>query len=165
MDRSRNTTVQDVFITKFGLVIRIKWTKTRQKGGKLALIPLPMINNSNLCPLKAWLEYSKEFKTYHKEGNNLLLTLDGSKEGILTASKCRKLLKQLLALTNLESWNYTPHSLRRGGAVFLFDAGTSIDDIKSHGLWTSNCVDIYLKENWPKSTRVVQCFANACQNL
>ena len=165
IDKDRNTLVNDVCITKFGLVIKLKWTKTRQKGNRLALVPLPKIKNSVLCPQRAWMQYKQTFKEYCKHPNNILLTLDGSTDNILTASKARKLLHELTRLTNLELYKYTPHNLRRGGAVFLYQNGISTSDIRRHGLWTSQCVDTYLRETMPRASRVVHCFATNCANL
>ena len=41
--------------------------------------------------------------------------------------------------------SYSSHSLRRGGAQFLRDAGVPRDLIKLMGRWKSDAVDVYMR--------------------
>ena len=165
IDKSRNTLVGDVCSTPFGLAIKIKWTKTRQRNNQYALVPLPTLQNSILCPVKAWKTYVRKFPNYCNNPTNLLLTKDGRPDNFWTSGSARNFLRLLTSKINLKGFNYTPHSSRRGGAAFLFNAGLDTESIRHHGLWSSDCVDIYLKENLPKSTRAIKCFKHYCSDM
>lgn len=45
---------KDVSLTDFGLLVKFKWSKTIQYGERVLLIPLVKIENSVLCPVKAY---------------------------------------------------------------------------------------------------------------
>ena len=165
IDKKRNTLIKDIWNTNFGLAILIKWTKTRQENYKPAFVPLPKILHSCLCPVSAMNEYKQKFRNYNKYGENLLLSSNGKLTGILTAGKVRKALRLALEQSGLSQFGYTPHSLRRGGAVYLHSQGVPITAIKQHGLWTSNCIELYLNDNFPRAKRVTKCFASSLNNL
>ena len=58
-DRTRHTTFSDVLPQIQGLVINLKWTKSRQRTRNAISIPLPTLGETDLCPLKAWLIYNR----------------------------------------------------------------------------------------------------------
>ena len=162
VDPHRNTLIGDVLETKFGLVVRLKWTKTRQRINQYALVPLPKLKDKTLCPVTAWETYKKAFPEYCSDKTNLLLTKDGSKDNFWTSGTARKYFKLNFAAINLYHLKYTPHSLRRGGAAYLFNAGISTEAIRQHGLWSSDSIDSYLRNNLPKTTKVINCFQDLC---
>ncbi len=47
------------------------------------------------------------------------------------------------------------HSLRRGGATAAANAGVSVDDIKAHGRWRSDAVEVYIRRSAERRLRVV----------
>src|SRR4051812_15939291 len=53
-------------------------------------------------------------------------------------------IKDLARLLGLDPELFAGHSLRRGGAQALYDAGYSADEIKKFGGWKSDCFLIYL---------------------
>ena len=53
-DPSRHTDWSDITASDEGIVISLKWTKTRQHSPHPAAIPMPAVDNSILCPLRAW---------------------------------------------------------------------------------------------------------------
>ena len=48
-------------------------------------------------------------------------------------------------LSNLDSTCYSPHSFRRGGATFAFEAHIPSELIKAQGDWRSDCYFFYLE--------------------
>ena len=52
-DKTRHTTVGDVFLRNHGLVVSLKWTKIRQANQAFP-VPLPMLGSSTICPFRAW---------------------------------------------------------------------------------------------------------------
>ena len=56
-DPSRNSVWSDISCSSKGVVISLKWTKTRQHAPHPAAIPMPALRSSPLCPLRAWNHY------------------------------------------------------------------------------------------------------------
>ena len=56
-DSARHMSWADVTTTGEGVVVSLKWTKTRQHAPHPAVIPLPELGDSILCPLRAWHYY------------------------------------------------------------------------------------------------------------
>jgi len=48
-------------------------------------------------------------------------------------------------VVSLDSTSYSPHSFRRGGATFAFEAKVPSELIKAQGDWCSDCYLIYLE--------------------
>ena len=88
VDKTRNTLIGDVCLTSFGLVIKLKWTKTRQSR-QYALVPLTILRDSILCPVKAWISYAEAFPGYCSNPSNILLTRDDSVMNIWTSGSIR----------------------------------------------------------------------------
>ena len=66
IDKSRNTLLNDIVKTKFGLAILLKWGKTQQGNNQLNIVPLTKIKNSILCPYKAFLTYQTYSRNFVK---------------------------------------------------------------------------------------------------
>ena len=49
-DHTRHTTWGDITESKGGIMLKLKWTKTRQTETEAAPIPLPALKDSELCP-------------------------------------------------------------------------------------------------------------------
>ena len=56
-DPTRHTTWDDVHASDKSILFKIKWSKTRQHSSDSAVIPLPALGDSPLCPLRAWWLY------------------------------------------------------------------------------------------------------------
>ena len=71
----------------------------------------------------------------------------GMSKGAFTA-RLRELLKEVVKEfphLNLQVGLLSAHSLRRGGAITMAEAGISRELIKLHGRWASDAVDAYLQ--------------------
>ena len=141
-DPKRHTTVGDVLLQNQGLILNLKWSKTRQNCRNAISIPLPALGRSLLCPLKAWLTYMRQRQDIKITVDSPLLLNEAGKP--ITIPVLRRLFHDACELAGMADVGYTPHSLRRRGATFAYHAGVQLDSIKHHGTWRSNTVDSYL---------------------
>ena len=75
-DATRHTTFGDVFLRNEGLLLSVKWTKTRQNRHPVS-IPLPELGSSLICPFRAWRRYNMGLnKVDNDQSTPLLLTTD-----------------------------------------------------------------------------------------
>ena len=68
----------------------------------------------------------------------------GARSTFVTTRMLAKQFNQLIHRLNLPPSTYTLHSLRKGGATLCHSLGIPVDQIKSHGTWSSNTVWSYL---------------------
>ena len=161
-DQTRHTTWGDVVPTKDGIMLSLKWTKSRQTSDEAAPIPLPVILESEICPLSNWTEYVRRLAHLSPTHSTpLLLTTHPPVGRVITISALRALLRGAAEAAGLSHFHYTPHSLRRGGAAFSFSAGVPLEHIKYHGTWQSSAVDRYLQGTPRFHTPVAAAFASA----
>ena len=148
----------DVQLCNHGMCILIKWNKTRQTR----LLPLshsPRSAKTISAQSTPGLLTATSIQLVNTAQDDQPLLADPTDpHSFLTASQVPTQLKDLCQQASLSQHKYTPHSFRRGGAAFLFKTGLSVQDIKHHGLWVSSAVEVYLRENYPQTSRVVQCF-------
>lgn len=164
-DSSRHTTQADVRKHANGLIINLKWTKTRQASTNICTVPLPRLKNSILCPVKAWEDYQRHIGRFGLPPDAPLLIFTGrSTPTTVTIPLLRSLLRRALLDTGLDTKDYTPHSWRRGGAVFSHVAGVPIDHIKRHGTWTSSAVETYLQSAPQLNSPVIAAFQQHIQD-
>ena len=126
-DVTRHTTFGDVRLHHQGLMLNLKWSKTRQHTKHAISIPLPALGESVLCPVRAWTAYTALLEEQQvTKDTSLLLTTSEPKGKPLTIPVVRKLFHKACYEAHLEDAGYTPHSLRRGGATTAYHAGVSI---------------------------------------
>ena len=159
-DKSRHTTFGDILMQNDGLVLNLKWSKTRQRNRHAFSIPIPSLGESTICSMSAWLTYTWTLRDVpiNKDTPLLLSTVDPVGKP-LTIPAVRRLFKKALDDTHLEDVGYTPHSLRRGGATLAYHAGVPIEAIKLHGTWRSEAVEEYLLSEPLFQIPVAQTFA------
>ena len=147
----------DIFFAPPGVHLLIKWSKTMQNRDLVKIIKIPQLGTSPLCPVKAL--------------KNLLILTPGSQndplfqiknEGggwiPLTDTKVRRHLQAILARLNLSQSQISLHTFRRSGATLAFNANVSLQNIKSHGTWTSDCVWRYIVQDHNASQEVAEAF-------
>ena len=89
---------------------------------------------SDFCPLKNWREYSALLSDLPLSPETpLLLTVAPLAGDIDTIPALRAMLRRTTEAVGLSKFNYTLHSLRRGGAACSFQAGVPLQHIKFHG--------------------------------
>ena len=163
-DVTRHTTRGDVWPSEDGVILALKWTKTRQVSQNRVPVPLPALGRSELCPLRAWREYSSLLGDLELSPNDpILLATCSTKGKIVTIPMLRALLRRAALKAGLADQHYTPHSLRRGGASFSFHVGIPLEHIRFHGTWKSNAVEGYLLSLPQFNTPVAKAFFNVLQ--
>lgn len=113
--------IEDVSITREGLIIHLKWSKTDQKG-EGQFVAIPYGNNPLTCPVRSledWLDASgitegPLFRRIDRHENIL--------EG-LTPQSVRLIVKSCCEQVGLDSKKYGAHSLRSGFCSTAAKAG------------------------------------------
>ena len=116
-DPKRHTTVGNVLMQTQGLILNLKWSKTRQNCRNAISIPLPALGRSLLCPLKAWITYMRQRQDIKITVDSPLLLNEAGKP--ITIPVLRRLFHDACELAGMADVGYTPHSLRRGGGGHL----------------------------------------------
>ena len=150
-DPTRHLCRADIKFSSHSAVLRIKWSKTLQHRDRLLFVPLPSIPGSPLCPVSAIMQYfalvpapaSAPFSCILHDGVLCPMT-----HTIFTNS-----IKSLISKIGLRPSDFSPHSFRRGGATFAFQAGVPERLIQQHGDWRSDAYRCYL--SLPLSHRTV----------
>ena len=75
-------------------------------------------------------------------------------------SYIRDALSKVLAYIQLPKGFITFHSFRRSGATYVFNHGVPLENIQSHGGWSSDAVWAYLKQA-NTSHKVARAFQNS----
>lgn len=129
----------NVRFTDWGLILTIVRSKSIQFKERILEIPIAALKDKKLCAVY-WL--SRHFSDTPSQSDSDILQLPG------LASFPYKIYEETLKLqcarANLDPMKYSSHSLRRGGATFLSITGSSIEQIKNRGDWSSSCVYKYL---------------------
>ena len=156
-DPTRHLCRDDIKFTSQGAVLRIKWSKTLQHKDRLLFVPLPLIPGSPLCPVSAILQFfslvpapaSAPFFCVPRNGSLRPLTYTD-----FTSS-----IKSLISRIGLHPTDFSPHSFRRGGATFAFQAGVPERLIQRHGDWRSDAYRRYLALPLSQRTMVADLMA------
>ena len=149
----------DVRPCKQGLLLDLKWTKTLQIQQGVTTIPLVALLDNRICPVATWQLYHHMLPWIPPDrATPLLLTTAPPVGKSISASTLRAMFHRAADAAGLSSKRYTPHSLRRGGASFCFQAGVPLEHIKKHDTWTSNAVDRYLLQHQAIQTPIAQAF-------
>jgi integrase len=140
-DALRHITRGDVTITPQGLSVHIKWSKTLQSYRQSAVVHLPRIMESQLCPFAAFQELLAKYPL--PPSAPLLAYPVGPKIHVVTKSQLQTILKQAAAQANLP-FDTSFHIFRRSAASIAFAAGVPFKQIQAHGMWTSEAVWSYI---------------------
>jgi len=137
---------EDLDFVQEGLKINVKRSKTDQFG-EGSTKGLPYFDNSKYCPvvsISKWIEISKI-----SSGAIFRRFTKGSKlsEKRLTDQTVALLIKEYLKLANIDSKNYSGHSLRSGFATSAAESGAEERSIMSMtGHKSAEMVRRYIKE-------------------
>ena len=160
-DKLRHTTWGDIWPSNYGIIFSLKWSKTRQCATNTVSIPLPALGESELCPLRAWREYSSRLTGVDITPETpILLSMVHPIGKPITVPVIREFMRRAAEAVGLSAQAYTPHSLRRGGASFSFNMGVPLEFIKFHGTWESNAVNAYLTGQPRFNTPVARAFVD-----
>ena len=148
----------DIFFAPPGAHILIKWSKTLQSRNAVKIIKIPALGKSPLCPVRA-LKVILAI-TPGSDNSPLFQVKLKTKWFPLTDSRLRKNLALILSKIGLANANITFHSFRRSGATLAFNSSVPLQDIQSHGTWTSDCVWSYITQDHNASQVVAHTFAS-----
>ena len=146
----------DIFLGKSSGKLLIKWSKTIQNCDRIKTIDLPFLAHSHICPIMAL----KVLLALVPSGNNspLFQIKNQGKWYPLTDSKVRYHLKLVLKKLGVDPNSLSFHSFRRSGASYVFNNHVRLQDIKSHGTWTSDSVWRYLLQDPSTTSSVALAF-------
>ena len=127
----------DVLINEKNVIIVIKWSKTLQNSQEGSYIILPRLKDQQMCP-------AKKFQMLEKLHP---LSTDSpcfaSKIFIATERTVRQHLKAILIDLQFNTDQFSFHKFRKSGAILADKLNVELNDIKRHGTWRSNAVQLY----------------------
>ena len=146
----------DIFFAHPGVHILIKWTKTIQTKNTVKIIKLPSLGASPICPVAA---LKKLLAITPGHSNSPLFQIYSTSPWVpLIDIKVRRNLKSILQKLHLAHSSITFHSFRCSGATLAFNSNLALQDIQSHGTWTSDCVWRYITQDSQASHQVALAF-------
>ena len=146
----------DILFAPPGLQIIIKWTKTLQSRDAVKIIKIPSLGSNAICPVKA-VKNLLHITPGHR--NDPLFQYKTPKGWFpLTDNQVRSHFKLILRKLGLQDSNLTFHAFRRSGATHAFNSNVNIQQIQSHGTWTSDCIWRYITLDHNTSSQVALAF-------
>ena len=143
---------RDFQIFSWGMIIRVRRSKTIQFRERVLEIPVARCFNKQLCAVY-WT--ALHFSEVPASPDEISFRVPGG-EGVslpLTYKMYQEMLRIFSVRAGYGEMDITSHSLRRGGCTFLAMCGASIEEIKARGDWASETVYKYLKT--PLQVRVL----------
>ena len=138
--------------------VRIRWlTQKNKNNGETKLFAIA--NNDRLCPVGAAWRTQARFESLRS--NCPVLGIYA--EGCITASAITKALRacasslQKVDMSNDMLKQYTPHSLRIGACVLLYEKGKSAVFIKDRLRWKSDTFMDYLRDTTSVASGQAAC--------
>ena len=157
-DHTRQLAHGDVIFGDLGAVLLLKWSKTMQNRKEFAIVSLPDLAGSNLCPI---LALKVMFHRFQGNDNSPVFVILRRKGLVpLTDSVARKHLKDISRALCLDKV-LTFHDFRRGGAAWAFSHGVPLEHIMKHGTWKSDAIWTYLFSSVTTSSPVALAFQHA----
>ena len=131
-------------------------TKTLQNNNSVRILKIPHLGTSPLCPVKA---LKSLLRLAPGSNNSPLFQVQYQGSWVpLTDTRLRKNFSQILKNLHLSGSNITFHSLRRSGASLAFNSHVPLQNIQSHGTWTSECVWSYITQDHNASDQMALAF-------
>jgi hypothetical protein len=154
-DHNRHLARGNLQLNNNNINIHLKWSKTMQSYRQGALVVLPAIQDSKMCPIATFSALSTTFPV--KPHQPLFSFYSGNKLQIFSRAK----LQNMLLLKKLKfKNNVTFHVLRRSAASLAFKAGIPLEQIQAHGCWSSEAIWSYIDAS-AKSVMLPRFFASS----
>ena len=147
----------DVFFASPGLHILVKWTKTMQTRDSVKILKLPLLSHSPLCPVTA-VKNLLMLTPGHQDTPLFQIKNAKAQWVPLTDSQTRRNFIQILTRLGLQDSGMSLHTFRRSGASLAFNSNVALQNIQSHGTWTSDCVWRYIVQDHNASQQVADAF-------
>ncbi|CAG2220484.1 unnamed protein product [Mytilus edulis] len=133
-----NLTISDILVRRKVLELRVRWSKTDQKGKSVTLL-IPE-NGKNYCPVRLINEYLKVPPTCNN--TDLFIHYTGMP---LTRYQFSSILEKALHFLHISKGHFRSHSFRIGGATELARQGVSEEVIMRLGRWKSHAYSRYIR--------------------
>ena len=143
---------KDFTFHKWGMVIRIRRSKTIQFRERVLEIPVASCNNREICAVYWTMRHFREAPAL-PEAEAFQVPSSDSAFSPLQYSVYQATLKIFAAKAGLDPETVSSHSLRRGGCTFLSMCGASLEELRTRGDWASDTIFAYLKT--PLTVRVM----------
>ena len=144
-DPSKQFCWGDILVTRFGLSVSFKWSKTNQTGARLLKLPLVYTADPNLCPVRAYLRMCSCLPATASAPS----FFTGCRAGlyiVITKTQFVLVFRSRLARMGVDNRShFRGHSFRRGGATWAFRAGVPSELIQIYGDWASDACKCYLQ--------------------
>ena len=146
----------DIIFAPPGLHILVKWSKTLQSRNVVKVLKIPSLGSNPICPVNA-IKNLLSITPGHS--NSPLFQYKMSTQLVpLTDTKVTRHFSNILRKLNLHNSNITFHTFRGSGATFAFNSNVNIQEIMSHGTWTSDCAWRYITLDHNASQQVALQF-------
>ena len=150
-------TYSDCMLMDQRLFVGIRWSKNAQFSRELLTFPLPKLDNSVLCPIKAFTNMSRLVK---HAGKSHLFAIAKNKS--FTYRQFHKMLRDKLKVAGIPNHKlFSSHSFRRGGTTFCFLCGIPLEIIRLLGNWRSDAflayIEFLLETQTAACERMKQC--------
>ena len=135
----------------WGLEVSVSSSKTVQYGQRVFKVPITLSPGSPLCAASLVLAHCQEFPSADPMSPVFLVR---KKDVIvpLTYAALLSFLKKLLGSAGLVKERAGMHSMRRAGALYMYNLGLTIEDIRQAGDWASMAALLYLTK--PYESRI-----------
>lgn len=144
----------DIFITRLGLLVLFKWTKTIQCQERRLFLPLVSIDNSPICPVQMFHRMCS-LTSAPKSAPAFLYKVSKHKFISVNKSQFVTFLRAKLEIAGVTHPRlYRGHSFRRGAASFAFSCGVPGELIQVFGDWASDAYLQYLDISLESKLRV-----------
>ena len=142
-DSNKHLCRSDFSLHPWGIMIRIKWSKTIQFGERILQTPIPRLKGHPLCPVSAIVNAFSMSRSAPIDGPAFVIKKGGNFSTYAPTSFVKQ-LRGLLDLCGLPSKDYSGHSFRRGSASWAIQNGIPGEIIKILGDWKSDAYLAYL---------------------
>lgn len=132
-----------VVFCEWGLEVRVSSSKTIQYAQKVHRVPITVSPGSPLCAVTWLKKHFDDTPDSDPDGPAFILCGAGSPKP-LTYGRLLSFLKTLVKRAGLDSDRVGCHSLRRAGALYMYNLGLSLEDIRQCGDWSSMAALVYL---------------------
>ena len=123
--------------------LTVRASKTIQFQERLFSLPLPCIPGRLLCPVAALVNNLRINQV--PQDMPLFSVRSDSSLSHITYTHFSSFLARVIKAVGIDSTSYSPHSFRRGGTTFAFEAKVPSQLIKAQGDWRSDCYLLLLE--------------------
>lgn len=132
-----------VSFQEWGILVNVSSSKTVQYNQRVLEIPIAYANNHPLDAASLLALHYQDFPSVPQDAP-LFWVYNRNGYCPLTYRSLLKFFKLLLVKSGLPSDEVGLHSLRRAGALFMYETGSTLDEVRQAGDWKSMAALVYL---------------------